>query len=481
MSKRFWSYVSALPYLHPDDSFQPLYIPKLRQRTSVHRDIYIPSTDQSVCCLFDSGAESNNYANIIWVNQHRDELLPYLSSFDSNVTMADGMTIHPIREILTLDIIVTDPDGITYPGHVVFYVFPMGGNVNLCIGLPDIEAQFIEPMVKYLSEGSKIRRGNSDHTINAMWSHDELLYPYLTDPSPTDPTDYDDGITSEGWSDIANYLDIPRDEAIAEYKAKIGERFSIEGQEFDPAWRQLMESDSIISIFIPKSWKGLNLPPIELEWKDDVPDSYRDYMVQIPHQLRDVYTREMDRLKQHFYAPSTSRTVSAVVVAKKATKPYIRVCGNYVKMNNFIKQEQAWHPDPRLELERLVGFSFFDEVDIYNSYHQFPLGEKTRARLAILTPDGILEPLFLPEGVTPASAIEQRTYSTILAPISHRALVIHDNILLMGKTLEELQQVRRQLFDLCIKWNLKLKYTKCRFAVRRVEWFGFIVQQILAQ
>ena len=42
-----------------------------------------------------------------------------------------------------------------------------------------------------------------------------------------------------------------------------------------------MESDSIISIFIPKSWKGLNLPPIELEWKDDVPDSYRDYMVLI--------------------------------------------------------------------------------------------------------------------------------------------------------------------------------------------------------
>ena len=276
-------------------------------------------------------------------------------------------------------------------------------------------------------------------------------------------------------SDLANYLSTPRSIAIEAMKDGVENKLSEELKTFDPNWRDWMFSDETLEIFLPTSWTGIKLPPIELEWSPDTPTSYRDYEVKIPHYLKEAYDKEMERLCRHFLRPSISRTVSALVVAKKATTPFIRLCGNYVYMNKFILSENVWHPDPRLELERLTGYNFYDNLDLFTSYHQWLLGPITSERLAILTPNGIFEPIFMPEGIKPASSFEKRGLAHILAPIAHRALIIHDNILLMGKTLEELSEIRKQFFDLCTKWNLKLKWQKCEFGVQQIEWFGYII------
>ena len=55
------------------------------------------------------------------------------------------------------------------------------------------------------------------------------------------------------------------------------------------------------------------------------------------------------------------------------------------------------------------GFKIFLDIDMTNSFHQFPLTELSSQRLAIQSPWGLVEPIFLPEGVSPASGHLQWT------------------------------------------------------------------------
>jgi len=49
------------------------------------------------------------------------------------------------------------------------------------------------------------------------------------------------------------------------------------------------------------------------------------------------------------------------------------------------------------------------DIDMTNSFHQFPLTTTSSQRLAIQSPWGLVEPLFLTEGVSPASGHFQWT------------------------------------------------------------------------
>ena len=142
----------------------------------------------NVMTLWDAGAERNSYINSIFLDKHRDALSPYIQPIDSHVTLADGATTKPVRETVTLNIstLGPDPDGITHEGKVTFLVFNMGTNIDLCVGLPDKEDQFIIPVVKWLIEGSRKKlylSSNPDSSIdpnsviNRLWTEEELMYP----------------------------------------------------------------------------------------------------------------------------------------------------------------------------------------------------------------------------------------------------------------------------------------------------------------
>ena len=67
-----------------------------------------------------------------------------------------------------------------------------------------------------------------------------------------------------------------------------------------------------------------------------------------------------------------------------------------------------------------------------NSFHQFVLTEKTSQMLAVQMPWGLIQPNFLPEGVSPASGYLQATMMKITEKMSSWLIVIFDNILLLA-------------------------------------------------
>ena len=67
---------------------------------------------------------------------------------------------------------------------------------------------------------------------------------------------------------------------------------------------------------------------------------------------------------------------------------------------NALPVHQAYIPRVQYEVEKAMGFKIFLDIDMTNSFHQFPLTELSSQRLAIQSPWGLVDTIFLPEGVS---------------------------------------------------------------------------------
>ena len=99
--------------------------------------------------------------------------------------------------------------------------------------------------------------------------------------------------------------------------------------------------------------------------------------------------KEMERMCTYMYDDSDSPIAVPLVVAPKATAPFIRICGDYVWTNKFIVSGCYFIPHVQHELERAAGFKFFHEMDLTNAFHQVPLAEHTSNMLSVMTPWGL--------------------------------------------------------------------------------------------
>lgn len=117
------------------------------------------------------------------------------------------------------------------------------------------------------------------------------------------------------------------------------------------------------------------------------------------------------------------------------------------------------------------------DLDLCNSFHQIPLGELTSLILSIVTPWGSFRPLFMPEGVGPASFILQKIMDDIFPDFKDWLVVIFDNILLLAHDFSDAFDKLKLVIERCHKYNLILKLKKSWFGVTEVTFFGYKVGQ----
>ena len=67
-----------------------------------------------------------------------------------------------------------------------------------------------------------------------------------------------------------------------------------------------------------------------------------------------------------------------------------------------------------------------------NSFYQIALDEASSSVLSVSTPWGLYRPLFLPEGVGPASGILQSIVRRVFADYKEWIIVIFDNFLILA-------------------------------------------------
>ena len=125
------------------------------------------------------------------------------------------------------------------------------------------------------------------------------------------------------------------------------------------------------------------MEPWHIVTKDDLPKEMVPKRYWVNPKLLDNAKKEVERLQTYFLEKSYSSRCSPMVVAPKATIPFIRICGDYRKINEYIKFFQAFIPNVQIELQKISKFKYFCDVDLANAFHQIPIDEFSSELLSI--------------------------------------------------------------------------------------------------
>jgi len=127
------------------------------------------------------------------------------------------------------------------------------------------------------------------------------------------------------------------------------------------------------------------------------------------------------------------------------------------------------------ELERAAGYLYFIDLDLTNAFHQIILSKETSEMLSVTTPWGLKRPVFLPEGVAPASGILQRMVMELFEDFSDWMVRLFDNVLVLCNSPEDGIDKLKKVIRRCIDRGVVLKFAKSWIGFQQVKFFGYKV------
>ena len=282
-----------------------------------------------------------------------------------------------------------------------------------------------------------------------------------------DPTSFPD--------DILTYLTITADEAKAAYHSDLDTHVTSDMQQQLPEIMTLLKSQLAYDVFIPSVWTGIRMDPYHLEVKPGLPEFMKAHTRPVRAALYLDAKKEFDRMRTYFYEKSTSPIACPLVVAPKATIPFIRLCGDYRPINTFIKIPQEPIPHVQQSLAKAAGWKIFIDLDMTNSFHQIPIDDFSSNLLSVSTPWGLFRPKFLPEGVGPASGILQSIVRRVFTDFEDWTIVIFDNFLILASDYNDALTKLTLILHRCKDNGLVLKMKKSWIGTTVVTFFGYEV------
>ena len=136
------------------------------------------------------------------------------------------------------------------------------------------------------------------------------------------------------------YLTTTPGEVITIYNSDLTTQATAEIRAACPAIIELLQSQLAHDVFVPSTWKGIDMIPYHLDVKPGLPDYLKARARPVRQALYQDAKTEFDRMRTYFYETSTSPIACPLVIAPKATAPFIRLCGDYRPINSFITVSQ---------------------------------------------------------------------------------------------------------------------------------------------
>ena len=205
-------------------------------------------------------------------------------------------------------------------------------------------------------------------------------------------------------------------------------------------------------------------------------------VVSVPYKIPLHYQQEVSRqlremLNTDIISYSKSAWRSPVVVVKKKNGK-LRLCIDYRKLNRVTKADQF--PIPCIEeiFCKLRDNVYFSTLDLKSGYHQVALAEDSKEKTAFAANDGLYEFNVLPFGLRNGPAHFSRLMQSVLTGmIGTICFVYLDDIIILGRSLEEhLENLSRVLTTLR-SFNLRLSLEKFCFLQSEITYLGHIVSR----
>ena len=422
--------------------------------------------------LFDSGALHANYCSLSFFQKNELVLASQTRNCKGYLAkVADGRPAK-VDHVVSMTLYFVHPDTSECRMTGDFYVLE-GLGVSIIIGLPDIIRQLSDLFIAMLNDAIDSMRVSLLNSVEDP-QPGEILEPWS---KPLEGEAPEDACVPEPCSFplVLHFMELTPEEAYQEFVEMIPDHVSKAMLAAVPIKKFLMEEG--YKSYIPQSWDGIRgCEPLKFRWAEDTPTYMKPNARPVNPKIMENAKIEFKRLMGYMYRRSESPVASPLVIAPKATKPFIRFCGDYTKINKSIVSGHPPIPRVQICLQKITGFKVFADIDMTNSFHQFRLAEETSRMLSIQTPWGQVEPMFLPEGVPPASGILQTQVERIYAEIESWCITIFDNFLLLAHSYEDLFQKYKKFDELTQAANLYLKFAKTNIGYDQVEFFGYLVK-----
>ena len=184
-----------------------------------------------------------------------------------------------------------------------------------------------------------------------------------------------------------------------------------------------------------------------------------------------------DMLAKGVIQPSNSPWSSPIVLVKKKDGTH-RFCVDYRRLNSCTLQDA--YPLPRIDesLDQLSGSTWFSTLDLCSGYWQVEMDPADKAKTAFTTRQGLFEFNVMPFGLSCAPATFERLMESILQGLQWDICLVYlDDIIVTGKTFDEMLDNLTRVFNRLQAANLKLKAKKCCLFAKEVTYLGHVVSE----
>lgn len=218
----------------------------------------------------------------------------------------------------------------------------------------------------------------------------------------------------------------------------------------------------------------INIEPQRVRLTSDLPVSLRAYKTS-PKQQEEIDNQIKDLLKANIIKESSSPYSAPVTLAyKKDENKKNRLCIDFRKLNKLTKADAEPLPLVETLIEKLAQSTYFSKLDMASGYWHIPIHPDDTEKLAFATTNALYEWLRLPFGWRNAPSIFQRTIRRILNKYKIQfAANYFDDIIIFSDSYSNHIEHIKQIFEICRKENLKLKFSKCSFLKNTIQFLGY--------
>lgn len=186
------------------------------------------------------------------------------------------------------------------------------------------------------------------------------------------------------------------------------------------------------------------------------------------------FTKALKDAERPWIRPSSARHSSSLLFVPKPNTDELRLCVNYVKLNEHVKPRVfAPRTDKKLR-HQIASHTWYSKIDLKDAFYAMDILENDRWKTAFRTPKGLYEWNVLPMGLKNAPGEFQLYMEEILADLLHTACAVHiDDIVVYAQTRDECQRRTSQVHHRLRKHNLPVNEEKSVSCVTEVTFCGF--------
>ena len=204
----------------------------------------------------------------------------------------------------------------------------------------------------------------------------------------------------------------------------------------------------------------------------------------VKEKARRVPPTMIEELRQHInqlldmgvIEESSSPYSSPIVIVRKKSGE-LRLCVDFRKLNAKTIPDSYRIPTIEELIDTLEGASWFATLDLSSGYHQVEIEHDHRPRTAFTAgPCGFFQWTRMPFGLKNAPALFQRLMERVLSTLHMRSCLVYlDDIIVFGRSVEELNTRLEEVFEKVSAAGLKLKAQKCSLFQQKLKYLGHIV------